>query len=214
MFINQEYYFCPVNLNYYPTTSIHEAFIYYIHEAYNEAQSMIINRGSGILSVDNKIDPGLSEEEMLYVIKQKLINFNHFVLSDYEKNESKKLCKAHDLNGQLELLSAIIGYCFYLQKDNYEDFKSNAIQVIENKNADYAQSNDPFLNFRTSNDLNISLETGIIVRMMDKISRLLNLLHKEADVEDESVNDTIVDLANYSAILFAFNHTIERRLIK
>jgi hypothetical protein len=37
--------------------------------------------------------------------------------------------------------------------------------------------------------------------MADKMSRIINLTERDAEVKDESINDTLVDLANYSIIL-------------
>ena len=48
-----------------------------------------------------------------------------------------------------------------------------------------------------------SVETGILVRMTDKFSRLVNLTKPgfNAKVKDERVSDTLDDLATYSQIL-------------
>jgi len=37
--------------------------------------------------------------------------------------------------------------------------------------------------------------------MVDKISRAGNLIKKQAEVKDESIHDTLRDLANYALIL-------------
>ncbi len=39
---------------------------------------------------------------------------------------------------------------------------------------------------------------GIIVRLSDKIARLGNLYGKTSSVKDESINDTLIDIINYS----------------
>ena len=36
-----------------------------------------------------------------------------------------------------------------------------------------------------------------VVRMNDKMNRINNLVKKEAEVEDEKIEDTLLDLANY-----------------
>jgi hypothetical protein len=70
------------------------------------------------------------------------------------------------------------------------------------KNKDYANSEDPFKNFRVCEALGAcSIEAGIVVRMSDKMSRITNLLEKEPDVVEERITDTLVDLANYAIIL-------------
>jgi hypothetical protein len=79
------------------------------------------------------------------------------------------------------------------------------VQTVANKSADYATDDDPFLNFRMCESVGIaSLEAGIIVRMCDKMSRLVQLTKHPAAVKSESIQDTCLDLANYSAILATY----------
>lgn len=72
------------------------------------------------------------------------------------------------------------------------------------KNKDYAWEWDPFKNFEMSTQVGVSPERAILVRLSDKISRISNLLDKEAAVNDESIKDTIRDSINYLAILSAY----------
>jgi hypothetical protein len=73
------------------------------------------------------------------------------------------------------------------------------------KNNDYGGSNnDPFANFRHSTIAGVSVEKGILVRLMDKMSRVATLLDKEAMVKDEAITDTIEDAINYLAIMKAY----------
>jgi hypothetical protein len=41
---------------------------------------------------------------------------------------------------------------------------------------------------------------SFLVRMEDKMNRLRTLLNKEAKVKDERIEDTLMDLANYSVL--------------
>ncbi len=75
-----------------------------------------------------------------------------------------------------------------------------AIGIMRAKSSDYAQPDDPFANFKGSEFLGIDLKRGILVRIMDKLSRINNLIDKEAIVE-ESVEDTCLDLMNYVNIV-------------
>jgi len=77
------------------------------------------------------------------------------------------------------------------------------LEIVKQKNDDYAQGSDPFQNFRMVEDAGlISLEKGIAVRMSDKLQRTFNLLDQEqASVEDETIADTLSDLRNYANIL-------------
>lgn len=78
------------------------------------------------------------------------------------------------------------------------------LAISRKKNADYADVGDPFKNFRACEALGVTLEKGIIVRMSDKLVRAANLLERPAQVLDESLEDTLRDLINYSAILIAY----------
>lgn len=78
-------------------------------------------------------------------------------------------------------------------------------ETATRKNHDYGGSNnDPFANFRNSTIAGVSVERGILVRLMDKMSRISTLLDKEAMVIDEAVDDTIDDAINYLAILKSY----------
>ncbi len=81
--------------------------------------------------------------------------------------------------------------------------------VCEAKNSDYAGTagaQDAFANFRMIEKLSggsISTESGMLTRMSDKFSRLMSLVASgnEQKVKDESVEDTLIDLANYAILL-------------
>lgn len=78
--------------------------------------------------------------------------------------------------------------------------------LTERKNNDYAGKEDPFKNFRFCEQFGIcSVENGILVRITDKLSRVINLLKGvEQKVIDEKVEDTLKDLAVYSIILLTY----------
>lgn len=80
----------------------------------------------------------------------------------------------------------------------------NGFKLIQKKNQDYAHGSDPFKNFRGSTQIGISVPKGILLRMMDKMTRIGNLLDRPAAVADEKIEDTLLDLMNYSAIMLAF----------
>lgn len=78
----------------------------------------------------------------------------------------------------------------------------NDISIVMRKNADYANGSDPFQNFRVVEHLGVTtVEQGIVVRLSDKIQRIANLLKREAQVQDESIVDTLSDARNYLNIL-------------
>lgn len=79
------------------------------------------------------------------------------------------------------------------------------VTITKAKNSDYCgNSNDPFHNFRSVERLGIcSVEQGFLTRMTDKLARINSLVQKgSAEVKDETIFDTLADLANYS-ILFS-----------
>ena len=72
----------------------------------------------------------------------------------------------------------------------FMDITTNMVKTYAAKNHDYGNSFDQSLD-----------KFGLIasiVRMGDKMNRLETLVTKKAQVEDESIKDTLLDLANYS----------------
>lgn len=86
---------------------------------------------------------------------------------------------------------------------------AKGIDLIKAKNADYATGDDPFANFRMSSLVGIPVERAILMRMCDKMARMSNLWDKEAQVTDESIEDTILDLCNYANILLAYRKSLK-----
>lgn len=81
---------------------------------------------------------------------------------------------------------------------------TDGLELIRKKNTDYSGLIDPFKNFRSAEVIGVGVDKAILVRILDKIARISNLLDKEAKVDDESIDDTLLDLINYSAILKAY----------
>ena len=80
------------------------------------------------------------------------------------------------------------------------------IETFIAKNTDYAgmdgQKADMLANFREAEDLDVTMVKGILVRAGDKWKRIKNLTKEDraAMVKDETVVDTMLDLANYMLI--------------
>lgn len=97
-----------------------------------------------------------------------------------------------------------------MNKEEYfsfaESFFAKCVETSKKKNADYTGgSPDPFSNFTSVEVLGIKAEIGFITRMFDKMKRISSFVHNgELQVKDESVIDTLQDLANYSALLAGF----------
>jgi len=89
----------------------------------------------------------------------------------------------------------------------FKSFTGCMVQVMEKKNADYSgASDDPFANFSAVKNLGIcSVEAGFLTRMSDKLSRIASFAKRgELSVKDESAEDTLLDLANYSILLACY----------
>lgn len=87
-----------------------------------------------------------------------------------------------------------------------EGFFGECLEISKKKNADYTGKNDnPFSNFQSVEALGIRTEHGFLTRMMDKMKRIASFAEKgELQVKDESVIDTLRDLANYSCLLAGY----------
>ena len=91
---------------------------------------------------------------------------------------------------------------------NYDAIVKKAKSLCNNKNIDYAQQEDPFSNFEMVESLKIcDVPTGILVRISDKLARIANLLRRNGKmaVKDERLEDTLLDLINYSIILTSYH---------
>ena len=67
--------------------------------------------------------------------------------------------------------------------------QNEALELFKKKNTDYG---DSFANYGS---------VGVIVRMGDKIQRLVSVTNKGVNlVDNESLRDTLIDLHNYSAM--------------
>ena len=84
----------------------------------------------------------------------------------------------------------------------------SAKELMSLKNRDYAgdNGNEPFANFTRVEAMGIcTTEQGFLTRITDKMSRLSSFIDcGKMHVENESFNDTIVDVINYMVLLSAF----------
>lgn len=80
----------------------------------------------------------------------------------------------------------------------------DGVEIIRIKNADYGADENPFKNFESARVIGLDVKEAILLRTLDKMSRMGNLLKQEAQVKDESIEDSIVDAINYLAILKAY----------
>jgi len=91
-----------------------------------------------------------------------------------------------------------LGVCF-------NEIVNKCWRICEAKTTDYAKQSDIFSSLRATEQLGLCpVSTGILVRVVDKISRIINLLDcQNVAVKDESITDSIMDIINYLVLLAA-----------
>lgn len=73
--------------------------------------------------------------------------------------------------------------------EQMETVQSEALELFKRKNTDYG---DAFANYGS---------IGVIVRMGDKIQRLISVTNRSVSlIDNESLRDTLIDLHNYAAM--------------
>lgn len=90
----------------------------------------------------------------------------------------------------------------YLKK--FKETVDKMYEITKAKNADYAWENstDAFKNFRVIEQLWwATTEQWFLTRISDKFTRIINLTKQTNHVQDEKIEDTLLDMANY-CILF------------
>jgi hypothetical protein len=100
----------------------------------------------------------------------------------------------------------------------HQDCCQRMIEITKIKNSDYAATEqDPFFNFSRVESMGIcSVEQGFLTRMFDKFSRLITFSQKGfLQVKDETVEDTLLDLANYCLLMAGYlKHKKEEHIAK
>lgn len=109
-------------------------------------------------------------------------------LSEYGGSTSIKKQECESIAHSIEMLGTIPTL-----PENVEEFRKithSMTQTYSAKNHDYGNSFD------------ISLDkfglVAAVVRIGDKMNRIESLISKEARVKDESIKDTLLDMANYA----------------
>ena len=88
-------------------------------------------------------------------------------------------------------------------------------ELTAKKGADYAGPDNPFQNFTLIEIITsgrVSTSAGLLVRMTDKLQRFANLLAKPPAVTDESIDDTLLDLAGYSILAYLWRNAAKLEL--
>lgn len=95
------------------------------------------------------------------------------------------------------------------RKDIADTF-AKCLLIIDKKNHDYSGTVDPFGSFRNAQIAGVGVTQSLVLAVVQKVSRLGNLIQRPAKVVTESLEDTIVDCINYLAILLAWLHSKEK----
>ena len=83
----------------------------------------------------------------------------------------------------------------------------DCLEIVKRKNADYATEENPLSNFEAATTFaGIEPTVALLVRIGDKWTRYRNLMTgKEPAVQDESIEDTLRDVINYTNILLIYH---------
>ena len=83
----------------------------------------------------------------------------------------------------------------------FEDIQSEMFELFLRKQADYGPTNVGMGAEVVDTDSKVRRSlTGLSVRMNDKVQRLLNLTFNNREPANESVEDTLIDIANYAVM--------------
>lgn len=85
----------------------------------------------------------------------------------------------------------------------HREMSAKSLALMTKKSQDYSVDTDVFLNFNRGEVLGFaSAESGLMLRVVDKISRISAFLNRgELSVDNESVEDSILDIINYMVLL-------------
>ena len=85
--------------------------------------------------------------------------------------------------------------------DSFESITDKMFELFKKKQSDYGPTNIGMGNrvIETDEDVERSM-MGLVVRMNDKVQRLMNLVLDNKDPQNESVEDTLIDIANYAVM--------------
>ncbi len=87
--------------------------------------------------------------------------------------------------------------------DLHEKLSAQSWNLMKGKQADYGKDGDPLANFRLAENLGVDPRFGVLLRMMDKMSRLSTSVTK--GLANESRTDSILDIINYAVIFEALS---------
>lgn len=87
-------------------------------------------------------------------------------------------------------------------EEHYWEIHEEITNLHKKKGADYGSDTDPFANLRAASEIGLSSWKGVMLRILDKVHRL-KAFCKKGVLANESVEDSFLDLANYSMLALA-----------
>lgn len=99
----------------------------------------------------------------------------------------------------------------------FKECTDRMFAITKAKNEDYtAGSVNPYANFERVEALDIATtEQGFLTRMTDKLCRINSFCQRGVlSVKDESVEDTLMDLANYSILMMGYIRSKREKAFK
>lgn len=88
---------------------------------------------------------------------------------------------------------------------------ANLGSVLQRKNSDYKVTSSEFSNFHFAADMaGLSAQDVMLAQIGIKLGRLRGLLDTSKDVNYEAIEDTVMDLAGYAVILYAYQIEMSR----
>lgn len=89
--------------------------------------------------------------------------------------------------------------------DQVNNLFSRCIQLLDDKGSDYATEGDVFSTQRLCEKLEIcDVEQGILSRICEKLGRIAHILGYDDVPTFEDLEDSLMDLINYSAMLAVY----------
>lgn len=87
------------------------------------------------------------------------------------------------------------------QEKHFEEITNKMKQILLNKGNDYA-NNDRLSNFKFAGTIcGLSAEINCLSLIATKVARLGVLFNSDKSPDNESINDSVIDLANYAVLL-------------
>lgn len=126
------------------------------------------------------------------VIQQAIVGLASLAIDvQYKKITPEEICKGLDtIRINLEVFEENDKTLSNTSAQQFKDIAKGMIETYVRKNHDYGNSFDKSLD-------KFGLVASV-VRIGDKMNRIESLVQKEAMVQDESIKDTLLDMANYA----------------